>query len=128
METENLRAVGLRNKMAAMHEVRHGQWWKQPHPFAFLRVASLSLNISMMSEPAAFPVKLLPCKLQLSRWYHLHVQERRQKQQELRQQLKEKQQELDRYKVPDYVHGQLRGNQQHYCVAVCPRLVSTCRD
>jgi hypothetical protein len=29
VEVENLRAVGLRNKMAAMHEVRHQNWHGQ---------------------------------------------------------------------------------------------------
>lgn len=72
---ENLRAVGLRNKMAAMHEVGTCFGILNPHMQEERDVHGCAADLT----PAV-----------------LATQERRRKQQELQQQLKEKQQELDR--------------------------------
>lgn len=86
MEVENLRAVGLRNKMAAMHEV-------------WLLGQTAKLNGSPQQTHILRCLKPFPPMLQSGTHCALllNLQERRQKQQELHQLLKEKQQELDRY-------------------------------
>jgi hypothetical protein len=80
LEVENLRAVGLRNKMAAMHEVSTGlSSQKKPHNL---------LNRRRVTQARTCWRPHSSCVLA--------SQERRRMQQELQQQLKEKQQELDR--------------------------------
>jgi hypothetical protein len=106
VEVESLRAVGLRNKMAAMHEVTchdskaHMAWLMDGTAGSSLLRQTCSLGQLQTSQAAGLLQGMKEyLRLLLSRLSFVCCvdrQERRQKQQELQQLLKEKQQELDR--------------------------------